>query len=240
MKKFVLRLIPGLARDYDQYIYKPLLSPSKLEALNARISANADALIAARCVPEEEPFAPTGGEASKRGRPRTAIHNPLYGFVGARTERGRYVEFAMDAIYGAARLDWYGIRKPSAGKYMPLSTRKLFIMLEQLPVITTEAVCKMFGYEKRHAQRYVSAFKIALPYIMNMLPDGLIFELCGEVKKPAQQVVWEDLDDFRPSPQELERLHWDMRDLGLNDACMNGLSRSLSLSELELVPAMAA
>lgn len=51
----------------------------------------------------------------------------------------------------------------------PLSTRRLFNMFQCMPVINTRETMKMMDINKRQAQRYVRAFRIALPHISSLV-----------------------------------------------------------------------
>lgn len=212
---FVLHLTPGiLAATQDPKLY--LLFPAELSALNARIAANADALIAARVKPTKEPKARRCvGIASRRGRPKKSVPNPFYTHIGATTDWGRYPVFAMDAIAGIARLDWYGKRDASAGKYMPLSQRDMMVVIESLSLITTEAVGELLSLEERQAQRYVKACEMAIPYMMDERPARLIAQMEGiEHEYQFGNHQWEDIDYTPPPAAELAKLHFDLRDLG--------------------------
>jgi hypothetical protein len=215
MTAFALNLTPGtLAANHDAKPY--LLSPAELSALNARIAANADALIAARVKPNKKPKARKGvAKDSRRGRPKKSVLNPFYTHIGATTDWGRYPAFAMDAVAGIARLDWYGERDASAGKYMPLSQRDMMVVIESLSLITTDAVGELLCLGERHSQRYVKACEMAIPYMMNERPARLIDQMEGI--EPVYQFgnhQWEDIDYTPPPAAELAKLHHDLRDLG--------------------------
>lgn len=186
-----------------------LLSPAELEALNARIAANADQWLAnnapkTKTKPPQKP-------KSTRGRKPKMIENPFYGFIGCTTLWGRYPVFALDIIEGIARLDWHDRPLGVGGKSMPLSVRNLVVILESLPVVTNEAVEDLLQLEERHARRYVKAIEMIIPRMMESRPQSLINEMEGVEPEP-KACEWEDYDDLpKPSAEELAKLHYDLR-----------------------------
>ncbi len=188
-----------------------LLSPSELEALNARIAANADQWLAdnAPKTRTRTPRRPKG----ERGRKRKVIENPFYGFIGCTTYWGRYPVFALDSIEGIARLDWHDRAIDVGGKSMPLSVRNLVVILESLPVVTNEGVEDFLQLGERHARRYVKAFELIVPRMMESRPRSLINEMDGIEPEP-KACEWDDWDDLcKPSVEELAKLHYDLRTL---------------------------
>lgn len=186
-----------------------LITPAKLEAMNARMSANADKWLAdnAPCGKTKTEQAPK----SATGRPPNIIDNPFYGFIGRTTHWGRYPVFALDIIEGVARLDWHGREVDVGGKSMPLSVRNLAVILESLPVVTTEAVMDLLELNDRHGRRYVKAIELIMPWMMGSRPRSLVNHMEGveSVPRPCQ---WKDLDNLNtPSSEELAKLHHDLR-----------------------------
>lgn len=231
MTAFALNLTPAtIEANQDPVPY--LLSPAELSALNARIAANADALIAARVKPKEKKVVtPRGaGNGSRRGRPKKSVLNPFYTYIGPMTDWGRYPGFAMDAVAGISRLDWYGERSDSAEKYMPLSQRSIMVILETLSFINTDAVGELLGLGDRHAQRYVKACELAIPYMMGERPARLVAQMEGiEPEYQFGNHQWEDIDYTPPPAAELAKLHHDLRDLGEDSQLTTHVYNSNSL-----------
>ena len=188
-----------------------LLSPAELEALNARISANADQWLTDHALKtkskaERKP-------KSHRGRKPKMIENPFYGFIGCTTHWGRYPVFAESIIEGVARLDWHDRPDGKGGKSMPLSVRNLAVALECLPAITNEAVGDLLQLRERHARRYVKAIELIVPWMMKSRPSFLLNEMEGIEPEP-KACEWEDWDDLcKPTALELAKLHHDLRTL---------------------------
>ena len=212
MQKLVLRLIPNSPRN----IHAPLLTPEELAALDACIGANADALIAARWNNRIQIKVSAGGAGEgKRGRPPKKFMNPFYRHLGPQSDYGRYPAFAIDALESIARLDWYGERKASASKYMPLSVRKMVEVLECVELVTTQNVQDCLRLQERHTQRYVKAVEMVIPLMMKARPQALIDEMDGVEPVWGLGVhSWSDVDDLpKPTAEELARLHYDLRTL---------------------------
>jgi hypothetical protein len=188
-----------------------LLSPAELEALNARISANADQWLADHA-PKTKSKAERKAK-SHRGRKPKMIENPFYGFIGCTTDWGRYPVFAESIIEGVARLDWHDRPDGKGGKSMPLSVRNLAVALECLPAITNEAVGDLLQLRERHARRYVKAIELIVPWMMKSRPPFLLNEMEGIEPEP-KACEWEDWDDLcKPTTAELTKLHHDLRTL---------------------------
>lgn len=188
-----------------------LLSQAELEALNARVSANAD-----RWLADNAPKAKSKNQLklkSNRGAKPKNIENPFYGFIGCTTLWGRYPAFAMDTIEGIARLDWHDRPTGIGGKSMPLSVRNLVVILENIPAITNVAVEDLLQLGERHARRYVKAIELIVPWMMKSRPQSLINEMDGIEPEP-KECDWDDWDDAcAPSAEELAKLHHDLRTL---------------------------
>ncbi|NWC38634.1 helix-turn-helix domain-containing protein [Pseudomonas tolaasii] len=212
MYKHALRLIPNSSRN----IYAPLLTPEELAILDARIGANADALIAA--YEKNRPVikvAAGGAGEGKRGRPIKKFFNPFFRYLGPQSDYGRYPEFALNALTSIARMDWYGERKASAGKYMPLSVRKIMEVLERVETVTAWNVQDCLRLGKRQSQRYVKAVEMVIPLMMEARPKALIESMAGVERAWGEGVHhWSDVDDLaKPSAEELAKLHHDLRTL---------------------------
>lgn len=188
-----------------------LLSPAELEALNARIAANADQWLIDHA-PKTKTAAPRKPK-TERGRKPKIIVNPFYEFIGCTTYWGRYPVFALDIIEGIARLDWHD-RPISAGdKSMPLSVRNIAVIIESLPIVTNEAVEDLLQLGARHARRYVKAIELILPWMMKSRPQSLLNEM-EAIEPEPKACEWEDWDDVSaPSAEELAKLHHDLRTL---------------------------
>lgn len=208
---FALKLTTETTNNSKTPSAPELLSPAELEALNARIAANAD-----KWLIENAPASKTASQRNPKsasGRKPKVIENPFYMYIGCTTDWGRYPVFALDIIEGVARLDWHGRAIGVGGKSMPLSVHNLTVILESLPVVTTEAVMDLLRLEARHASRYVKAMELITPQMMECRPKTLRHEMEGiEVEpKPCE---WEDLDVLSvPSAEELAKLHYDLRTL---------------------------
>lgn len=188
-----------------------LLSQAELEALDARIGANADRWL--------KDHAPTNVSQAKRtpknnrGPKPRVVENPFYGLIGCTTCWGRYPVFALDAIEGIARLDWHSRGIGDSGKSMPLSVSNLTVILENLPIITNEAIEDLLQLGERHARRYFKAIELIIPWMMKSRPQSLINEM-GGIEPDPNPCDWADLDDARtPSAEELAKLHHDLRTL---------------------------
>jgi hypothetical protein len=185
-----------------------LLSPSELEAMSARMGANADNWLAARLKPDRQTV------VKLIRRPAKTIVNPFAGYLMQLDDFNRpYPLFAMDIIEGIARLDWHGRGNGVGGISKPLSVRRIISILEWLPEITNEAVERFLSLGERHASRYVKAVELAIPRMINSRPDSLRWEMEGVLPPPPNgSSEWEDLDGLRkPSAEELAQLHHDMR-----------------------------
>jgi len=188
-----------------------LLSQAEIEALDARIGANADRWFKDHA-PTDESKARRVVKSNRGPKPRV-VENPFYGFIGCTTGRGRYPVFALDAIEGIARLDWHSRGINVDGKCMPLSVRNMTVILESLPIITNEAVEDLLQLGERHARRYFKAIELIIPWMMKSRPQSLINEMDGIEPEP-KLCDWEDLDEAcTPSAEELAKLHHDLRTL---------------------------
>lgn len=191
-----------------------LLPPLKLAALNARIAANTQ-----RLLNTNTPTSQNRKPKSTRGPKPKTITNPFYGFIGRETQWGRYPKFAMDIIEGIARLDWHDQPIGTNGKSMPLSVRKLTLILENLPIFSNEAIEDLLQLRERHARRYLKAVQLIIPWMMKSRPSLLSQEMNGTPIKVLSRSIatthdWQDCDDANiPSSEVLEKLHYDLRTL---------------------------
>jgi uncharacterized protein YerC len=191
--------------------FSELLSSAELETLNVRIAANADQWLADNA-PKINTKLPRKPKSTCGPKPKM-IENPFYGFVGYTTFWGRYPAFALDIIEGIARLDWHDRPTGEGGKPMPLSVRKLVMILESLPVVTNEAVEDLLQLGERHARRYVKAIELIVPRMMKSRPQSLINEMDG-IEPELKDCDWDDRENLRrPTAEELEKLHHDLRTL---------------------------
>ena len=208
---FALKLITEPTNSIKTPTAPDLLSPAELEPLNARFAANAK-----KWLIENAPAPKVVSEWNLKnasGRKPKAIENPFYMHIGCMTHWGRYPVFALDIIEGVARLDWHGRAIGVGGKSTPLSVRRLAVVLESLPVITTDSVMDLLRLETRHASRYVKAVELIIPQMMQCRPESLRNEMEG-IKTEPKPCEWEDLDTLSaPSTEELARLHYDLRTL---------------------------
>lgn len=150
---------------------------------------------------------------SNRGRPPKSIANPFFSYIGSTTLYGRYPEFALDVVEGVARLDWHDRPTGSGGKSMPLSVRNIAVVLVGLERVTAESVGEILRIAERHAQRYVKAIELIIPYMMKSRPKSLVHEMNDTYEVGSHE--WEDIDELtKPSPIELAKLHHDLRAFG--------------------------
>lgn len=188
-----------------------LLSAAGLEALNARISANADALIASKMKENNYNREPKGASGPK---PKVVV-NPFIGHMwSVDINSGQaYPEFAMGIIEGVCRLDWHDRPIGVGGISKPLSVKKLINILEWMPEITNEKVEDFLGLEERHARRYVKAAELVIPRMMKCRPAHLSMVM-DDVPASPEPCVVNVMDDVRmPTGEELAKLHHDLRTL---------------------------
>lgn len=176
-----------------------MLNQDQLEALDARISSNADRLILAYQLTHREATAPLQPLTAK-GRKPNMLQNTIIPYIGKTTEYGLYAPWALDVIEGIARLDWDSKPTDSPLKSSPLSVRSLCIILASLESITAKDIEALLGIGKRHAQRYLKACTLAMPYLERSIP-----------KPRIRCIEWLDMHDLIPDPTELARLEYDMR-----------------------------
>lgn len=149
-----------------------------------------------------------------RGRPTKIINNLFYGFIGPTSNWGQYPKFAMDIIAGIARLDWHDRPIGSGGSSKPLSVKRLVAILAELQVVSAATVMTQYRLGLRQAQRYVKAIELAMPYLLKSRPDDLSHEMrYGFLKDNPRISKWED-QLKPPSPEDLAKLHHDLRTFG--------------------------
>jgi hypothetical protein len=212
LQPFVLNLIASHEVIPNLSTRTEMLSVAEIAALDARFSENANTWLL-----DNAPSAhrESVGREVKRdtGRKPNAIVNPFFGFIGCMTDWTRYPAFASDIIEGVARLDWHGRDVDVGGKSMPLSVRAIGVILESLPIVTTEAVMDLLRMGDRHARRYRLAMEMIVSRMMDWRPRLLIAEMEGLEIEPGP-CEWDDANDLiTPSPEELAKLHYDLRTL---------------------------
>lgn len=193
----------------------PLLTPFELDALSARVAANADRLIQEHQETQTErsmkqSAVPKTKPAGQRGRPAKRITNPFCNLIGPATGYGRYPYFTQEIIEGIARLDWHDRPIGKGGSSKPLSVRSLMVILTEVEEVTTESVAAITGTKARHAQRYVKAIELAMPFLLKSRPKLLVYEmnLPGDefvnaaYRKEIRETYLELLDDIPPPSQE--------------------------------------
>lgn len=203
-----------------------MLSADQLAALSARVGANADRIIQTLPAQTRQPAPSVKQQAAmstpttRGGRPAKRIANPFYGLIGLTTSYGRYPLFTQDIIEGIARLDWHDRPIGKGGSSKPLSVRSLMDILESVEEVTADSVAAIIGTKTRHAQRYVKAIELALPFLMKARPKSLVFEMGlpedefvnAAYQKKLRETYPEPLDDLPPpTAEDLAKLR---RDLG--------------------------
>lgn len=159
-----------------------MLTPTQLAALSMNFAANADRLIEAHRKKRRSPASPVRKENpdERRGRPAKKIINPFVGHIGPATDCDRYPDFAMDVVQGIARLDWHNRKENSTEASKPLSVRVLLNLLAFVDEISANSVSEYSGLGVRHAQRYVKAIDLMMPYLLASRPERLISAMDGD------------------------------------------------------------
>ncbi len=182
-----------------------LLSSAALIELDNKIRRRTDFLISMRAKNAPKPAtAPNLAKTSKRGRPARIIANPFAGLIGPTTGFGRYSYLSSDIIEGIARLDWHDHGPDEVSK--PLSVRNLMLILEAVEMVTTATVSELLGIGARHAQRYVKAIQLAIPFLMRSRPKRLIDDMEGNLPIGLTR-FWDDTDPVPPCSVGLAKLH---------------------------------
>lgn len=156
---------------------------------------------------------PSASAKGNRGRPRKTIHNPFFSYLGPTTLWGRYPKFAEDVLEGIARLDWHDRPIGNGGSSKPLSVRHLADILANLHIITTATIMCALGIGTRHAQRYVKAIELAIPFLLASRPENLTQEMLLGTATTHPWIQWEDNELSPPCPDSLGKLQHDLRDL---------------------------
>lgn len=194
-----------------------MLTPIELVELDRRIGGHVDRLIAASVKSNQRTARKKTKEVaattSNRGRPSKIILNPFEGFIGPSTEYGQYPYFASDIIEGIARLDWHDRPIDQGGSSKPLSVKRLFGIIAELPKVTAKSVGDFLSVNTRQAQRYVKAVELAMPYLMKSRPRCLASEMDHGGIPAMRPSNWTD-ELETPSAEVLAKLHYDIRDLG--------------------------
>lgn len=152
--------------------------PIELQEFNKRMEARVLELKERRrrvtCVPPKV-------KVTNRGRKAVLVNNP---FVGLRAllrdsddlvRAYGYPAWLDDVLQGVARLDWYRTN----GRSIPLSVRRMLLILDQLSVITAAEVAPLLLVEVRQAQRYVQALRLAMPHLIAGMPVGTLERIAG-------------------------------------------------------------
>lgn len=96
---------------------------------------------------------------------------------------------------------------------MPLSVRNIATILVGLERVTAGSVGETLWIAERHAQRYVKAIELIIPFMMKSRPKSLVHEMNDTLEVGGHE--WEDIDELtKPSPVELAKLHHDLRTFG--------------------------
>lgn len=126
-----------------------MMTVEELAALDARLSANADKLIAKR------------GKTLYNFKPTEAGRKPA-SFVNCilpEIQEIRHIDedswplWVDDLVSGVARLDWYGPRE----QQRPLSTKNLMQCFACLEEINASTISHLLNVGERQAQRYMKA-----------------------------------------------------------------------------------
>ncbi|MFI8479199.1 hypothetical protein ACIGCM_01330 [Pseudomonas sp. NPDC078700] len=187
---------------------KELLTIQELDALSLKVGTKAEQWLEKKL---KTPTLKKDPIKTAKRRPPKVVVNPFAGHLTSIDIGGQtYPFFAMDIIEGIARLDWHDRGIGQGGVSKPLSVSRIVLILDQLPEITTNEVRTLLNLGERHARRYVKAAELAIPYMLKCIPKSLRHELDGTniVTEPTSE--WEDTL-AAPSPDELAKLHYDLR-----------------------------
>jgi hypothetical protein len=141
-----------------------MMTPVEIEQLNARISANADKLIAKR---EKSLF---NFSTSKAGRKPASFANSIQPEI----QEVRYLDeeswplWVDDPVSGVSRLDWYSNREDQK----PLSTKNIMQCFACLEEINASTISYLLNIGKRQAQVYMKA--------CTTLHDKLVDNYCDD------------------------------------------------------------
>lgn len=152
-----------------------MLSPSELKALDKRISANADRLIAKTVRTLAPPRKVKGA-----GRKPASFVNIILPecldvlYVG----EDNWPLWADDILAGISRLDW----RNQQHREVPLSARKILQCLAHLETIDTYAISHLIHVDERSAQRYYRACELAHKHMID--------SFCGDHMKYPEVFVF--------------------------------------------------
>ena len=129
-----------------------MMTPEELAALDARLSGNADKLIAKR---EKSLY---HFKPIKAGRKPASFCN----LIQPEIQQIRYMDedawplWVDDVVSGMSRLDWYGPRE----EQRPLSTKNIMQCFACLEEINASTISHLLNIGERQAQRYMKACEI--------------------------------------------------------------------------------
>lgn len=129
-----------------------MLTPAELDALEERITRNADKLIAkaTRTVYNFKDSGTGGQPSSFPNCVQPEMTEVLYGGEDS------WPLWVDDIVYGVARLDWYGDRE----EQRPLSAKKIIQCFALLESIDASKISHLLHVGKRQAQRYYKACEL--------------------------------------------------------------------------------
>lgn len=182
-----------------------LLSPEEIKRLDKVFSKNADKLIANhyKSLSRKAALEVVTEDINKLGRKPMMLTNTVIDYIGKTSTYGLYPVWALDIIEGVARLDWDSKPTDSPLKSSMLSVKNLCLILSSCEEISTKRISLALDMKERHAQRYLKACRLMMPYLEKSIPK----------KVDIKCIEWLDLHDLIPDPVELAQLHYDMREL---------------------------
>lgn len=136
-----------------------MLTPSELKALDKRISANADKVIAGTV----RTLAPV--RKARTGRKPSSFVNTILPecldvlYAG----EDNWPLWADDILAGIARLDWYR----EGDRSIPLSALKILKCLAHLETIDSYSISHLLHIGERQAQRYYTACELAQKHMID-------------------------------------------------------------------------
>lgn len=166
-----------------------MLTPSELKALDKRIAANADRLIATTVKKLAKPRKAKG--AGRKPSSFVSVVRPECADVLYAGE-DNWPLWVDDVLSGISRLDW----RNNKGKDTPLSMHKMLRCLSELDTIDTYSISHLIQVDERSAQRYYNACKLAHDWLV----EGYCNEKVQSMKYPEvfvypkERVPQTDLD----------------------------------------------
>lgn len=129
-----------------------MLSKEELEALDKRLAANADRLIAKR---QRVLY---NFKETKAGRKPAFFFNCIQPEISALMyhDDDSWPLWVDDVVSGVARLDWYR----SGSRSVPLSRRDILKCFANLDRIDASTISHLLGIGERQAQRYLKACEL--------------------------------------------------------------------------------